>query len=641
MRNGENATTSGSIDMDDLTYKYDIRDKAITVNGSGVTLKQLQNNKLWHVNDAVGSGAYLTDIDDQASFVYYPGNISGVNNYKYDEIGNLIYDSIEQIEEIKWNVQGKISEIVRKSGSVKPDLIFGYDASGQRLFKTVIPKNGSGQREDEKLWTTQYYIKDATGNVMATYTLSYLTLVSPQNYKAKLSINDWKLYGSSRLGNMEVDSVLASREFTASFVNHQFNNINYSQNVVTFATQNLTDMVFIQVHGSRQYELSNHLGNVLTTIQDRKLAKNSGSVVDYFQPYIVTVSDYYAFGSVMSKRSFSIKKTYDYGFNNQEKDYEIGEYYSFEYRIHDSRIGRFLSVDPISGEYPWNSTYAFAENCPIQGIDLEGLEFLPANSSMWRINVYRFNKQQTMDDIIIINIEVNKIYMHIPNFVIQPGDFEQAKTQFEVEKLKTIALGQFISNKRVQKALNSKSANFKKFTQKSQMKAGLADLFIEATSWVNIIMDLYYNKKYKSELAIAGQYITALTRSVKIVDALMVNPDKTLAKGMYATWKGQKFFADVINFMVDGTIPDGGATYDNLVKQWSLLYIKYEKSILDGSFKIADFVAIYKAPCVNDGNCPGQISVKIEAPQDIKDAVKAWNDYYATPPPPPVIKPKE
>ncbi len=65
---------------------------------------------------------------------------------------------------------------------------------------------------------------------------------------------------------------------------------------------------------------------------------------------------------------------YRYGFNNQEKDGELGEYYSFEYRVHDARLGRFLSVDPLFKDYPWNSDYVFAENCTIQAIDLEGLE---------------------------------------------------------------------------------------------------------------------------------------------------------------------------------------------------------------------------------------------------------------------------
>ena len=33
-----------------------------------------------------------------------------------------------------------------------------------------------------------------------------------------------------------------------------------------------------------------------------------------------------------------------------------------------------MSVDPLSKEYPWNSTYAYAENDVIRSIDLDGLE---------------------------------------------------------------------------------------------------------------------------------------------------------------------------------------------------------------------------------------------------------------------------
>jgi hypothetical protein len=37
-------------------------------------------------------------------------------------------------------------------------------------------------------------------------------------------------------------------------------------------------------------------------------------------------------------------------------------------------LGRFLSIDPLSSVYPWNSPYAFAENKVIQFIELEGAE---------------------------------------------------------------------------------------------------------------------------------------------------------------------------------------------------------------------------------------------------------------------------
>ena len=80
----------------------------------------------------------------------------------------------------------------------------------------------------------------------------------------------------------------------------------------------------------------------------------------------------------MPGRKFDAGRGYRYGFNGQEMENEIkgiSNIYKFEYRIHDPRIGRFLSTDPLEKEYPWNTPYAFAENRPIDGHDLEGREW--------------------------------------------------------------------------------------------------------------------------------------------------------------------------------------------------------------------------------------------------------------------------
>ena len=42
--------------------------------------------------------------------------------------------------------------------------------------------------------------------------------------------------------------------------------------------------------------------------------------------------------------------------------------------MHDPRVGRFLSLDPLASKYPWNSPYVFSENKVIDAIELEGLE---------------------------------------------------------------------------------------------------------------------------------------------------------------------------------------------------------------------------------------------------------------------------
>lgn len=55
-------------------------------------------------------------------------------------------------------------------------------------------------------------------------------------------------------------------------------------------------------------------------------------------------------------------------------------------RVYDLRLGRFLSVDPLSGDYPWNSTYAYAENSPVVNIDLDGLEKISSNRPFTNYN---------------------------------------------------------------------------------------------------------------------------------------------------------------------------------------------------------------------------------------------------------------
>lgn len=78
---------------------------------------------------------------------------------------------------------------------------------------------------------------------------------------------------------------------------------------------------------------------------------------------------------------------YRWGFNGKEKDDEVkgsGNQYDYGFRIYDPRLGRFLSVDPLTRNYPWYSPYLFAGNRPIWAIDLDGFEEIIKS-------VYKFN----------------------------------------------------------------------------------------------------------------------------------------------------------------------------------------------------------------------------------------------------------
>jgi RHS repeat-associated protein len=68
---------------------------------------------------------------------------------------------------------------------------------------------------------------------------------------------------------------------------------------------------------------------------------------------------------------------YRYGFNGKENDDEAkgeGNQLDYGFRIYDPRVGKFLSVDPLTKKYPELTPYQFASNTPIQAIDLDGLE---------------------------------------------------------------------------------------------------------------------------------------------------------------------------------------------------------------------------------------------------------------------------
>ena len=68
---------------------------------------------------------------------------------------------------------------------------------------------------------------------------------------------------------------------------------------------------------------------------------------------------------------------YRCGYQDQEKFdelYGVGNALIFEYRIQDTRLGRFLSTDPLASKYPFYSPYAFSGNRVISAVELEGLE---------------------------------------------------------------------------------------------------------------------------------------------------------------------------------------------------------------------------------------------------------------------------
>ena len=211
-----------------------------------------------------------------------------------------------------------------------------YYATGNRIYKKVT---SAGQEK------YTYYIKDAQGNSMALY------------IRTDAGVVEWgeqHLYGSSRLGVHRFDMpVPAGAPLPAAGAT----------------------MEGMFEYGRSQYELSNHLGNVLVTVSDKKLQHSTnGTIVDYYNADVITANDYYPFGQTMPGRKYSqANTTYRYGFNGQMKSEEIGETYTAEFWEYDPRIGRRWNRDIM--DKPWISDYAVLGNNPIYFIDPNGADW--------------------------------------------------------------------------------------------------------------------------------------------------------------------------------------------------------------------------------------------------------------------------
>jgi len=330
-------------------------------------------NQLKQVLDEVGySGNYGADIDNQTE----------TENYVYDAIGNLVQDKSENLT-VAWNVYGKIKSITKASGTI----YYTYDATGNRISKTYDGK-------------TTVYVRDASGNVMSIY---------EKEGAGALVQAELHLYGSSRLGLSGIQTVAPETGISLA--------AGYDPaKLITFT------------RGEKIFELSNHLGNVLVTINDKKLATDDGNgEVAYYEADVVTANDYYPGGMLMPGRTHNTG-SYAYGFNGKRMDNEVsgtGAQYDYGFRIYDPRLVRFKSVDPLSGKYPYYSPYQFAGNKPVWCIDLDGLEDIPSNGG----NYYSIEmlRQQAFKDIRVQEaikrgerVELNQSYSVISNGVNNP-----------------------------------------------------------------------------------------------------------------------------------------------------------------------------------------------------------------------------
>ena len=260
--------------IDNLTYTYK----------SGT-------NQLDYVDDSLGQ-VLDNDLGAQS-----PGN------YSYDAIGQLTRDAAEGIN-VNWRVDGKVKDVVKTNGTT---VSFIYDGLGNRIGKTVTRTGGDP--------TNTYYYRDAQGNVLAVYHSGLVT--TSGTIDNTLQIPDGTIHNSTEelLAQNTIENLGAYTITPTASVNLQAGEEivlrpgTYIQEGATasltidnnFPAQSTTEVVGLQLAeqhiygssrlglqqregaitvsnnsyentiGDKRYELSNHLGNVLSVITDKKI----------------------------------------------------------------------------------------------------------------------------------------------------------------------------------------------------------------------------------------------------------------------------------------------------------------------------------------------------------------------------------
>jgi|GEM_PF-1945622 len=464
-RNGYD--TLGSNAMDRLTYTY-----------TGGT------NKLSRVTDAVAGEPYAEDLTTQP-----------VNNYQYDQSGNLVSDQSAQASFV-WNADGTVRMVTVSGGSMPLMTVrYKYDAAGNRVLKEIMKFVPGSGGPPQQVRVRTYYVYDARGVVVAIYEgeckIDYdsdgdgrkdtedncpydangpvwkdtdgdgvgdacdncpLIWNADQSDYDRDGIGDvcdncpyswnpdqadlnqngvgdacegWGQYtdtdsdgmpdawdpcplfpNTQPLTDTDGDSVPDECDNCPGVWNRDQRDANHDgigdackpprddeehcrykltelpiygmgrEGVMAVQDGQLNgvvpDTIYTRNVGRKLYELSDQLGSARMVISDRKLSDITGPMgqVGNFRAEVKNYANVYPFGMEQPGRYLG-SELYRYGYQGMEKDSSVGsEQYTTYFRVYDPRVGRWLSVDPIT--HVDESPYAAMGNNPILMVDPMG-----------------------------------------------------------------------------------------------------------------------------------------------------------------------------------------------------------------------------------------------------------------------------
>jgi RHS repeat-associated protein len=152
--------------------------------------------------------------------------------------------------------------------------------------------------------------------------------------------------------------------------------------------------------------------------------------------------NYYPFGMLMDARTYT-SEAYRYGFNGKENDDEIsgeGNNLDFGARIYDSRLGRWMSVDPFVSKYPSLSPFTFVANSVLIFVDLDGKKIDLSKLTADQLTIYNARLKELNSSEIFRNMyeeleKADRVFVISFNESVNGGYSETSEGEGENQKV--------------------------------------------------------------------------------------------------------------------------------------------------------------------------------------------------------------
>ncbi|MDI1352859.1 MAG: RHS repeat-associated core domain-containing protein, partial [bacterium] len=336
---------------------------AAGIAGSATLSRAFEYDALYRLLQATGreSGSFANSATPWSEGYYVPdasvSNTRGyTQNYTYDRLGNMLHLHHQAsgntfhryLNDYSNNAAAfEMSNLATEISYGGTTVSYAFDACGNQVSEGTSRHMGWDYGDRMRTYATQvgtseptvyaHYLYDAGGN-----RVKKIVRKSTGNTEVTIYIDGgmeylYELDGATKVQEMNEIHVMDGRSRIARV-----------REVLLSSWTGAAPVAVL-------YNLEDHLGNACFS-----LTATGG---DYSR------EEYFPFGE-MSFRDFGKER---YRFCGKERDGESGLYY-YGARYYAPWACRFVSIDPLAGEYPFYTPYQYAGNKPVNFIDLDGLE---------------------------------------------------------------------------------------------------------------------------------------------------------------------------------------------------------------------------------------------------------------------------